>query len=155
MRAGPFVGDEARDVLIDDAGAGGDRVGGVRCACVSPSPTAAAMPPCAQTLDAPSPSGAAASTVTGSGASFSAVKSPASPAPMMTTSPSAPRRSSRAGRKRVLREASDLRAIDIPRRDCTGRRRIAPPARHQFVRLTMRSTARRAFAATSGSTCTS
>ena len=49
----------------------------------SPSPIAAAMPPCAQAEDAPCPSGTGVSTVQGKGASFSAVKSPARPPPMM------------------------------------------------------------------------
>ena len=53
---------------------------------VSPSATAAAMPPCAQALDAPSPSGAAVMMVTGRGASFSAQNRPASPPPMMRMS---------------------------------------------------------------------
>src|ERR1700743_874091 len=62
----------------------------VSAACdsaVSPSATAAAMPPCAHALDAPSPSGAAAMTVTRRGASLSAQNNPARPAPTMTTSP--------------------------------------------------------------------
>ena len=53
---------------------------------VSPSPSAAAMPPCAQAEDAPSPIGAAVTMVTGRGASFSAQNRPASPPPTMTTS---------------------------------------------------------------------
>src|SRR5262245_50470942 len=56
---------------------------------VSPSATAAAIPPCAHRLDAPSPNRAAETTVTGSGASLSAVNSPASPAPTITTPPGA------------------------------------------------------------------
>src|SRR5262249_54914300 len=51
---------------------------------VSPSVTAAAMPPWAQTLDAPAPSGAPVSRVTGRGASLSAQNNPASPPPAMT-----------------------------------------------------------------------
>jgi hypothetical protein len=47
---------------------------------------AAAMPPCAQALEAPSPSGAAEIRVTGRGASFSAQNRPARPPPTMTTS---------------------------------------------------------------------
>ena len=39
------------------------------------------MPPCAQALEPEAPAGEPASTVTGQGASFSAVKSPAMPAP--------------------------------------------------------------------------
>src|SRR5579859_594016 len=59
----------------------------VACAsALSPSATAAAMPPWAQAVDAPSPSGAAEIRVTGRGASFSAQNSPASPPPTMTTS---------------------------------------------------------------------
>src|SRR6202000_434190 len=61
----------------------------VSAACdsgLSPSPTAAAMPPCAQALEAPWPSGAAQIRVTGRGASFSAQNSPAMPPPTMTTS---------------------------------------------------------------------
>ena len=60
----------------------------VSAACasgVSPSPIAAAMPPCAQVEEAPSPSGFGLSTVTGSGASLSAVNSPARPPPMTST----------------------------------------------------------------------
>src|SRR5690242_12636237 len=60
----------------------------VSAACasgLSPTATAAAMPPCAQALDAPSPSGAAVITVTGRGASFSAQNNPARPPPTMTT----------------------------------------------------------------------
>jgi hypothetical protein len=52
----------------------------------SPGDIAAAMPPCAQAEDAPSPSGAAEISVTGRGASFSAQNSPARPPPTMTTS---------------------------------------------------------------------
>src|SRR5215467_11821159 len=51
---------------------------------VSPSVTAAAMPPWAQTLDAPAPSGAPVSRVTVRGASLSAQNKPASPPPAMT-----------------------------------------------------------------------
>src|SRR5215510_12654369 len=51
---------------------------------VSPSATAAAMPPCAQTLDAPAPIGAPVSNVTGRGASLSAQNRPANPPPTMT-----------------------------------------------------------------------
>ena len=51
---------------------------------LSPLPTAAATPPCAQADEAPVPSGFGDSTVTGRGASLSAVKSPASPAPTMS-----------------------------------------------------------------------
>ena len=80
-----LAGEAQRDVLVDEAGADRDRVGGVRFG-VSPSPTAAAMPPCAQALEAPSPSGAAEMTVTGRGASFSAQNRPARPPPTMTTS---------------------------------------------------------------------
>src|SRR5438270_1677298 len=61
----------------------------VSAACasgVSPSATAAAMPPCAHADDAPSPSGAAEINVTGRGASLSAQNNPASPPPTMTTS---------------------------------------------------------------------
>src|SRR5262249_30199508 len=62
----------------------------VSAACesgLSPSATAAAMPAWAQRLDAPSPNRAAETTVTGSGASFSAVNRPARPAPTMTRPP--------------------------------------------------------------------
>ena len=55
------------------------RIGGMSSG-LSPSASAAAMPACAQTLDAPSPSGAPETTVTGSGASLSAVNRPARPA---------------------------------------------------------------------------
>src|SRR5215472_17737379 len=51
-----------------------------------PPPTATAMPPCAQALEAPWPSGAAEMRVTGRGASFSAQNRPARPPPTMTTS---------------------------------------------------------------------
>ena len=74
------------DVAIADARAGGERVARM-CFCgVSPSAIAAAMPPCAQAEDAPAPSGAAATTVTGRGASFSAQNSPARPPPTMRMS---------------------------------------------------------------------
>ena len=56
----------------------------VSAACasgLSPRRHAAAMPPCAQAVEAPSPSGAAAITVTGRGASFSAQNRPARPPP--------------------------------------------------------------------------
>src|SRR6516225_12141895 len=62
----------------------------VSAACasgLSPSASAAAMPACAQTLEPPWPKGAAETTVTGSGASLSAVNRPASPAPTMTMPP--------------------------------------------------------------------
>ncbi len=61
----------------------------VSAACnsgLSPSLTAAATPPCAQTEDEPSPIGAAASTVTGNGASFRAQNRPASPPPTIRMS---------------------------------------------------------------------
>src|SRR3954447_22536711 len=61
----------------------------VSAACasgLSPSATAAAMPPCAHADEAPCPSGAADINVTGRGASLSAQNSPASPPPMMMTS---------------------------------------------------------------------
>src|ERR1700759_820222 len=61
----------------------------VSAACapaLSPSATAAAMPPCAQALEAPWPSGAAEMSVTGRGARFSAQNNPARPPPTMTTS---------------------------------------------------------------------
>ena len=74
------------DLLIDDAGTGADGVGGMRLG-LSPSASAAAMPACAQTLEPPSPKGVTETTVTGSGASLSAVNRPARPAPTMTTPP--------------------------------------------------------------------
>src|ERR1700688_3001168 len=52
----------------------------------SPGASAAPMPPGAQAEEAPSPIGAAASTVTGRGARRSAANSPASPPPRMITS---------------------------------------------------------------------
>ena len=52
---------------------------------VSPSAIAAAMPPCAQAEDAPSPRGDVANTVTGRGLSLSAQNRPARPPPTMTT----------------------------------------------------------------------
>src|SRR6266496_3126473 len=52
----------------------------------SPGAMAAAMPPCAQAEEAPSPIGAAASTVTGRGARRRAANRPASPPPRMMTS---------------------------------------------------------------------
>ena len=59
----------------------------VACAsALSPSAIAAAMPPCAHAVEAPSPSGAAEITMTGRGASFSAQNSPARPPPTITTS---------------------------------------------------------------------
>src|SRR6478672_7739284 len=58
-----------------------------RCfATESPGAMAAAMPPCAHAEEAPSPIGAAASTVTGRGARRRAANSPASPPPRMITS---------------------------------------------------------------------
>ena len=54
------------------------------------SSMAAAIPPCAQTDEAPSPIGEAVTTVTGRGASFSAQKRPASPPPTITTSSAPP-----------------------------------------------------------------
>jgi hypothetical protein len=74
------------DVLIDDAGAGANGIGGVASG-LSPSESAAAMPACAQTLDPPWPKGVTETTVTGSGASLSAVNRPARPAPTITTPP--------------------------------------------------------------------
>src|SRR5262245_22663528 len=53
---------------------------------VSSCVTAAAMPPWAQALEAPSPRGAAVTMVTGRGASFSAQNRPARPPPTMITS---------------------------------------------------------------------
>src|SRR6478736_5499404 len=70
----------------------------VSAACnsgLSPSESAAAMPACAHTLEPPWPKGVTEITVTGSGASLSAVNRPASPAPTMTTPP-CDRRSSKA-----------------------------------------------------------
>ncbi len=81
-----FARDPQRERLIDQAGAGGDRIGAHAPPALSPSATAAAMPPCAHAVEAPWPSGAAEITVTGRGASFSAQNSPARPPPTMTTS---------------------------------------------------------------------
>ena len=53
-------------------------------AAASSGPTEAATPPCAQALDASSPSGAGERTTHGAGARASAVVSPARPAPTMT-----------------------------------------------------------------------
>src|SRR6185437_12123385 len=62
------------------------RIVSAACASgLSPSAIAAAMPACAQRLDAPSPNRAADTTVTGRGASLSAVNRPARPAPTTTT----------------------------------------------------------------------
>ena len=72
--------------FVDEAGADRDRCRPRAPPALSPSATAAAMPPCAQAVDAPSPSGAAEITVTGRGASFSAQNRPARPPPTMTTS---------------------------------------------------------------------
>ena len=56
------------------------------CSSVSSSsPTAAAIPPCAQALEDNAPSGPAVSRVTGCGARCSAVSMPARPAPTITT----------------------------------------------------------------------
>ncbi len=82
--------------------------------------TAAATPPCAQAEDEPSPKGAATSRVTGSGASFSAQKSPASPPPTM--------------------RMSDLGMT---------------PSRTAYLTAIIRSTERRARAASAGSMTTS
>ncbi len=73
---------DPRDGLIDCAGTCDDRVGEMLLRCIA-FPTAAAMPPCAQVEDAPSPKGAAVRMVTGRGASRSAAKMPAIPPPMM------------------------------------------------------------------------
>ena len=51
---------------------------------LSSAPIAAAMPPCAQALEPDTPGRVPASTMAGIGASFSAVKSPAIPAPRIT-----------------------------------------------------------------------
>src|SRR3569833_4637229 len=51
---------------------------------LSPSTSAAAMPPCAQALEPDVPGCAAASTMAGNGASLSAVKRPARPAPRIS-----------------------------------------------------------------------
>src|SRR5689334_5152352 len=51
---------------------------------LSSAPTAAAMPPCAQALEPDVPGWAAASTMAGNGASLSAVKRPARPAPRIS-----------------------------------------------------------------------
>ena len=77
---------QLRDLLIDDAGAGANRVGGMllgRC-----------RPRRSRRRCRPAPRGSmrlrrerADTTVTGSGASLSAVNSPASPAPTTTTPP--------------------------------------------------------------------
>src|SRR5262245_48420896 len=56
---------------------------------VSPSASAAAMPAWAQTLEPPLPNRPADTTVTFIGASLSAVKRPARPAPTITTPPCA------------------------------------------------------------------
>src|SRR5689334_21743058 len=93
----------------------------VSAACasgLSPSATAAAIPPWAQALDAPWPSGAAEITVTGRGANFNAQNNPARPPPTMTTSPS---------KTSVLMFASSILQVDHPldRAACArGDRRI-------------------------------
>ena len=129
------------DVLIDDAGAGGDGVGCVRSG-MSPSANGRGDATLGPDARRPAPSGAAASTVTGIGASFSAVNRPASPPPTMTTSPR--HRASSAARKRSATSRSCV-AMRPPTRLHGGRRMLR--RRVQFVRLTMRSTARRALAA--------
>ena len=83
---GGFARESERDCFVDQAGADRDRIGGMRLGRCRPRQTAAAMPPCAQAVEAPSPSGAAEITVTGRGASFSAQNRPARPPPTMTTS---------------------------------------------------------------------
>ena len=72
--------EQQRNFLIDDAGPGAI-VSAAWSSALSPSASAAAMPPCAHRLDAPSPKCAAEMMVTGRGASLSAVNRPASPAP--------------------------------------------------------------------------
>ena len=57
-------------------------------ATLSPRPSGAATPPCAQALATACPSGAGDSTMQGRGAKRSASDNPASPAPMMRTSDS-------------------------------------------------------------------
>ena len=76
-----------RDLFVDDASAGADGVGGMRLRDCRLRQSAAAMPACAQTLDPPWPKGETDTTVTGIGASFSAVNRPARPAPTMTMPP--------------------------------------------------------------------
>src|SRR5262245_52020648 len=92
---------------------------------VSPSATAAAMPPCAHALDAPCPIGAAVSTVTGRGLSLSAQNKPTMPPPMMITSwtlsdmvaPSRPL-AQLSGRASVLQIHHALNRPPRPRCDC-------------------------------------
>src|SRR5580765_3131204 len=96
----------------------------------SPGATAAAIPPCAQAEEAPCPIGAAAITVTGRGASFSAQNSPAKPPPTMTTSSdtsgsAALPRSSIASLRAVLAAASAFQvdhALDGQPRACGDHR---------------------------------
>ena len=94
------------------------------------------MPPCAHAVEAPWPSGAAEITVTGRGASFSAQNSPARPPPTMTTS-----------------SVSRVRSWIM----CRALHVVSRFARrwHQFFRLIIRSTERRAFSAIRGSIVTS
>ena len=88
------------------------------------------MPPCAQALDAPEPSEAAERIVTGP-LSLSAVKSPARPAPTISTPP----------------ELMTLSALGVRMAQCT--------AGFGLPTASMRSTAARARAAMAGSTLTS
>ena len=75
MRAPPRARSRCWQSARDQPGTRRDRV--ATCSSgVSSSPTAAAMPPCAQTLDAPSPPSGAAVVVTGPGHSASARKQP-------------------------------------------------------------------------------
>ena len=108
----------------------------------------------------PRPIGAAVRTVTGRGARRSAQNRPASPPPTMMTS------SEGSMRSRGYRHATSLVRRESRRPHRRGRfaRRWIPAfagmttvarARAQLFRLIMRSTARRALAATSGSTVTS
>ncbi len=75
---GSFRHHQPRDLGIDNAGTGGERIGHVLVDGIA-GPMAAAMPPCAQADEVPKPMGAAASTVTGRGASFSAQNSRPAP----------------------------------------------------------------------------
>ena len=76
MRARGFARDPERDRLVDEAGAGRDRVGARAPRRCRPRRPRRRCRPAPTPLEAPCAEGAAESTVTGRGASFSAQNRP-------------------------------------------------------------------------------
>src|SRR5208337_3267007 len=94
---------------------------------------AAAIPPCAQVEDAPSPSGFGVRTVTGSGASCRAVKRPAKPPPMTSTRCGPPRRWNFKGLAMAvplmeLPHSNELSANAAPHPECAASQQRSPAA---------------------------